>query len=113
PRPLRIGIDAHAIGHRKTGNERFVANLIPALREICSHDLVLLFTDRRAAAMWRDRPGFHVRVLRVRNPLVRIPVALPLAASRERLDVLLVQYHGPPALGPPLVTVVHDIAFAV
>ena len=112
-RRLRIGIDAHAIGARKTGNERFVANLIPALRRACRHDLVLLFTDRQAARDWQGRPGVEVRLIRPSSPFVRIPISLPWVSAREGLDVLLVQYHGPPVLGPPLVTVVHDVAFRV
>lgn len=47
---LRIGIDAHANGERRTGNERFMANLIPALRELRPHELFLYFTKPTAAA---------------------------------------------------------------
>jgi glycosyltransferase involved in cell wall biosynthesis len=37
----------------------------------------------------------------------------PTAARRDRLDALLVQYVGPPFAACPVVTVVHDVAFAV
>ena len=110
---LRIGIDAHAIGERKTGNERFVANLIPALRALCDHELVLYFTRPEAAAEWRGVPRTSVRLLRPSHPLARIPFTLPYRAARDRLDVLFVQYTTPPVLGCPVVTVVHDVAFGL
>jgi glycosyltransferase involved in cell wall biosynthesis len=110
-RRLRIGIDAHAIGERKTGNERFISHVVRELQAICDHNLVLYFTDPVSAGLWRsDR--VLVRVLRPKQPVLRIALALPIAARRDRLDVLLVQYTGPPILSCPLVTVVHDISFA-
>lgn len=111
-RPLRIGIDAHAIGERKTGNERFIANLIPALRRLCDHEMVLYFTDAEAAAAWPPAVRTEARVLRPGHRLVRIPLTLPYRAARDRLDVLLVQYTGPPVIRCPVVTVVHDVGFA-
>jgi glycosyltransferase involved in cell wall biosynthesis len=108
---LRIGIDAHAIGERKTGNERFASGVIPALRAACEHELVLYFTDPAAAKAWSGLERTRTRVLRPRHPLLRIPFVLPAVAAWDGLDVLLVQYTGPPLLGRPLVTVVHDVAF--
>jgi glycosyltransferase involved in cell wall biosynthesis len=112
-RRLRIGIDAHAIGERKTGNERFISNLIPALRGLCDHELVLYFTRPEAAAEWGQASRQEVHVLKPGHPLARIPFALPYRARRDRLDVLLVQYTGPPIVGCPIVTVVHDVAYAL
>lgn len=112
PRRLRIGLDAHAIGTRRTGNERFMANVVRELRRITDHELVLYFTDAEAAEGWRGLPATRVRLLRPAGPLVRIPLGLPLQALRDRLDVLFVQYTGPPVSPCPVVTVVHDVAFA-
>ena len=110
---LRIGIDAHAMGERKTGNERFIANLIPALRARCDHDLILYVTNDEAARALTSRrlERTVVRTIRPTNPLIRVPLGLPIRASRDRLDVLLVQYVAGPAVPCPVVTVVHDVAF--
>lgn len=108
-RRLRIGIDAHAIGERRTGNERFIANVLRELRDLCDHEFVLFFTSTRAAHEWA---GWHSRVIRPRSPWLRIPFSLPMAARRERLDVLLTQYTAPRWPGCPVVTVVHDVSFA-
>ena len=110
---MRIGVDAHAIGERRTGNERFTANLVRGLRAISDHELVLYFTNADAAGRWRDLDCTLVRVLRPAHPAARIPAILPFRAWRDGLDVLLVQYAGPPLVPCPLVTVVHDVAFAL
>jgi glycosyltransferase involved in cell wall biosynthesis len=112
-RRLRLGIDAHAIGERRTGNERFIANVVRELRGLCEHELVLYFTRPESAAAWPSSPGTEVRLLRPANPVLRIPVVLPVRAFRDRLDALLVQYTGPPFVSCPVVTVVHDVAFAL
>src|SRR5437870_4907866 len=104
---LRLGIDAHVVGDRKTGNERFVANLLPALRAITSHQLVLYFTHAEAARPWRSAPRTEVRMLRPKHPLVRVPISLAALAARDRLDALLVQYTAPPVVSCPVVTVIH------
>src|SRR5207245_5451364 len=108
---LRLGIDAHVIGDRKTGNEQFMANLLPALRAITSHRLVLYFTHAEAARPWRSTPGTEVRMLRPKHPLVRVPISLAALAARDRPDALLVQYTAPPVVPCPVVTVIHDVAF--
>jgi glycosyltransferase involved in cell wall biosynthesis len=112
-RPLRLGIDAHVIGDRKTGNERFMTNMLEALRPLTRHELVLYFTHPEAAEPWRGLERTSVRIIRPNHPLVRVPVSLALLAARDRLDALLVQYTAPPVVNCPVVTVVHDVAFAV
>jgi glycosyltransferase involved in cell wall biosynthesis len=111
---LRIGIEAHVVGRRQTGNERVVTNLVTALLGACDHQLVLYFTHPEAAASWRARghPRTLVRLIRAAHPLVRIPLVLPLRAARDRLDVLLSHVNRPPVAPCPVVTLVHDVAFA-
>lgn len=112
-RRLRIGIDVHQIGERQTGNERFIANLVPAIRAACDHDLVLYFTHADALSAWPAMPRTTTRLVRPAAAPVRIPVSLAWHALRDHLDVLLVQYTGPPLASCPVVTVVHDVAFAL
>lgn len=109
---LRIGIDAHAVGERATGNERFIANVAREMRALCDHELVLFFTAPEAATAWPVDERTRVRVVRPANPLLRVPFAMPRAARRERLDALLVQYLAPRSPGCPVVSVVHDVSFA-
>ncbi|HET9050567.1 MAG TPA: glycosyltransferase family 1 protein [Candidatus Dormibacteraeota bacterium] len=111
PRRLRIGVDAHAIGERKTGNERFIAGVLGELAGCADHEVVAYVTERSALDRLRDG-GTHVRLMRPRSPALRICAVLPHLARRDRLDVLLVQGTLPPRPGCPVVSVVHDVAFA-
>jgi glycosyltransferase involved in cell wall biosynthesis len=110
---LRIGIDAHAIGKRQTGNERFTANLIRGLRAICDHDLVLYFGHAEAARSWPPHPRTHVRLMRPDHAASRLLWNLPIGARRDRLDALIAQYVRPVWVPCPVLTVVHDVSFAV
>lgn len=111
---LRIGVAAHKLGREGTSADRVVSNLIMALRDVCDHDLVLYLTDPEATERWRSRGYFRttVRLLRPSHPLVRLPLALPLAAARDNLDVLLAHVHRPPASPCPVVCLVNDVSFA-
>lgn len=109
----RIGIDAHAIGERLTGNETYITNLIQGLLDLDSqHEFVLFFTQEEAANRWQQS---HDRIRAVlahpAQPLLRVPLVMPWLARREKIDLLHVQYVGPPHLPVPLVTTVHDISF--
>jgi glycosyltransferase involved in cell wall biosynthesis len=112
--PLRIGIEAHVVNSRPSGNGRVVANLIRALQTETAHELFVYFTDARAAAMWKalGLPRLTVRLLRGSNPAVRIPLGQPLRAARDGLDVFLAHDNSPPLAPCPVVTLVHDMAFA-
>ncbi len=112
-RRLRIGIDAHAVGERQTGNERFIANVVRALRAVCDHDLVLYVGSTAAADGFGALDRVETRVLRPNHPAARLLWSFPVVGRRDRLDALLVQYVGPPFAPCPVVTVVHDVAFAV
>jgi glycosyltransferase involved in cell wall biosynthesis len=111
---LRIGIEAHVVGPRPSGNGRVVANLISSLAAETTHELFAYFTDRSTTEAWLARriPNLTPRLVRPRTPFVRIPLGLPLAAARDRLDVFLAHDNRPPIAPCPVVTLVHDVAFA-
>jgi glycosyltransferase involved in cell wall biosynthesis len=112
---MRIGIDVHAAEADGTGNASYIRGLIGGLLSVAaSHDLILYATDRNYP-FYRTIEGRGARVvlreLRPRTPLIRIPVALALAAARDALDVLHVQYVAPPLLRGRLVATIHDLGF--
>ncbi|MHB1391449.1 MAG: glycosyltransferase family 4 protein [Thermoleophilia bacterium] len=109
----RIGIDAHAIGEKLTGNETYVSNLVEALIELdMSHELVLFFTKPDARETWQQsHAGLETVLVRLEQPLVRIPLLTPWLVWRQAIDLLHVQYVGPPLMTAPLVAVIHDISF--
>ncbi len=114
-RPLRIGIDAHMVGERETGNETVILGLAEGLCALTSPHEYRLLTPRpeRLRGVVDGRvPGTRLRVRRT-LPLpapLRIPFGLPLAARHARLDLLHVTYVAPP-VSAPVVLLVHDVAY--
>lgn len=109
-RPLRLGLDAHTVGRRQTGNERYVVELGNALAAR-SDVAVIAYVDKGIA--WPARRGRTPRLqpLSMRASQLRIPFELPVRARRDRVDLLQVNYVAPPVAGVPVVTVVHDLSF--
>ena len=111
--PLRVGLDAHVVGRRKTGNETYVLGLGTALA--AREDVhVTAFLDR--ATDWPgDRGGGlatpEVRSLRVRGSHARLLLDLPLRARAAGSELLHVQYVAPPLAGVPTIVAVHDLSF--
>ena len=105
---MRIGIDAHTLGQRKTGNETYVRNLIRELSARGDADLEYVFyhLDGVETPPWRGQS----RVV-AGHPFVRIPLVFPLALRRDRVDVAHFQYVMPPVSPCRAVVVIHDISY--
>lgn len=113
---MRVGIDAHFIGNQQTGNETYTRSLIRNLAAVDPdpNDYSLYLTNAEAAATSIvPDPRFHKRLLRPKNPLVRIPCVLPWEVTRRPVDVLHTHYTVPPFLPRTTRTVVtiHDVSW--
>lgn len=108
PDPIRVGIDAHVVGHRQTGNERYIVGLVDALARRDDVDPIV-YLDPGEAWSGRSQPETHPLVSRRR--IRRLALDLPRQARRDNVDLLQVQYVRPPVSRVPVVSVVHDISF--
>ena len=112
---MRIGLDLHVLGGRRTGTETYLENLVVQFSGLGSPHAFWLFTmDRtRTRAGIVQHPDFHTVVLpRVPLPVQRF-LLLPWVALRERLDILHVQRVAPWRIstrGVRVVVTIHDIA---
>lgn len=107
-----FGIDAHAVGANLTGNETYVTNLVNAMVKLgTGHEFTVLYTHPKAALYWQGKQGLNLVRVRPEHPLVRIPLVMPWLVQRHNLDLLHVQYVGPPFLTAPLIVTIHDISF--
>jgi glycosyltransferase involved in cell wall biosynthesis len=108
--PIRVAIDAHVVGTRKTGNETYVVNLVDALVRRDDVDPIVYVNE---GAPWSGDPATvpHVRSLRLSAPQLRIPIELPYRIRRDRARLLHVQYVTPPVLSVPVVAAIHDVSF--
>jgi glycosyltransferase involved in cell wall biosynthesis len=111
--PLKIAIDAHAVGTGLAGNESYVTNLIEALAEVDTRNSYTLYvTKREAMERYRGRwPHVAVRLTQPHTPLVRIPLTLVAELRRRPVDLLHVQYTAPPLPPCPVVATIHDLSF--
>lgn len=109
---MRVGIDAHMVGERETGNETYIVGLAEGLRALGSPHTYRLLTPHpeRLHRLGEGTGDVRARrTLRLPAPL-RIPFGLPVASRHERLDLLHVTYVAPPA-SVPVVVLVHDVAY--
>src|ERR1700740_1619347 len=108
---MRIGIDAHCIGRRKTGNETYTYNLV--------RHLDLLDPDGTDYIVYVTAKALHngaaLLGLRSRTKLIwpdgayfRIPVGFALESRAEKLDLFHAQYFLPHHLSCRTVLTVHD-----
>ena len=108
----RIAIDAHMVGTGETGNETYVRGLVGGLRRVDHrNDYLLYTTDPRRLPAELTGPRFRPRRLRPAANLPRVGVATPLAAWRDRLDLLHATYTLPPLLPCRSVVTVHDVSY--
>lgn len=107
---LRVALDAHTVGRRQTGNERYVVELANALALRDDVQVIAYLDEGQAWPVGEGRPP-DLRHLRFRQPQLRIPLELPVRARRDRADLLHVSYVAPPIAGLPVVTTVHDLSF--
>jgi glycosyltransferase involved in cell wall biosynthesis len=96
---LRVGIDLSPLALTRAGTARYISNLVAALEQ------------EDALELRRYRFGGEGRATKLVRDLVWYPAALPLAARRDRVDVL----HCPALRAPlrtslSLVVTIHDLA---
>jgi glycosyltransferase involved in cell wall biosynthesis len=108
---LRVGLDAHVIGRRRTGNEAYARGLALALAARPDVDLTLYLDPDVEWPGGGTGATPRLKRLRAARPEPRIAFELPIRASMDRLDVLHVQYVAPPLSTVPVATTVHDMSF--
>jgi glycosyltransferase involved in cell wall biosynthesis len=106
--PIRVALDAHVVGRRKTGNETYIVNLAEALAR---RDDVEPTVYLDAGTAWPSTAVLRRRDLRWRAPYLRVPLELPFRAKRDGAQLLHVQYVAPPVARLPIVTAIHDVSF--
>ena len=108
PVPIRVAVDAHVVGRRKTGNETYIVNLAEALARRDDVEPTV-WVDARVA--WPSPTELRRRDLRWFAPYLRVPIELPFKAKRDGAQLLHVQYVAPPIARLPVVTAIHDVSF--
>ena len=109
---MRIGIDAHYVGVRHSGNEQYFEGLIRALlRHQAPEHGYFVFSYRAAAApLLPGAQATHIPFAR-RSVWWQRGVELPWQARRLQLDVLHVPFNFLPLGRHRTVVTIHDLGF--
>ncbi len=107
--PLRVGIDAHTIGQRVTGNEVYIRSLIHKYAGLDRSAEFTAYIASPKAKAWIPE-NFNVAYVS-RNPFVRLGLELSLELSKNPADLLHVQYTAPLFCPAPVVVTVHDVSY--
>lgn len=105
---IRVALDAHVVGRRKTGAETYIVNLAEALGRREDVDPIV-YLD--AGTVWPGPTALDRRDLHWRAPQLRVPLELPFRAKRDGARLLHVQFVAPPMARLPVVTAIHDLSF--
>src|SRR5215510_9834110 len=111
---MRIGVDAHAVGHKLTGNETYIRNLLREyVRAGRCQDLICYLSSAPVlppvVANLLDL-GLDSRFVSS-NPFIRLGLDLPRRSRLDNLDLLHVQYTAPLVCPVPIVTTIHDVSY--
>ena len=106
---MRIGIDAHMLGDRSGGNERFYENILLHMDVPDGWSIFLFLREGADAGRYGGR--FQIRRLKSRGAADRYLRELPRLSRELRLDVLHTQYFIPFRRSCGTVCTIHDICF--
>lgn len=109
---MKIGIDAHVLGKKLGGVERFVAELVKALPTLTPEHQYVIFVTKNAYKTLKMQSTRQVTFvpLAFANPLLERLILLPWLVWQHRLDALLVQRLAPWFCGDcKLMVTIHDL----
>src|SRR5688572_2144026 len=111
--PLRIGLDAHMVGTRETGNETYVVQLAAALARFGEYDYQLYTPHPEKLSPEVMGIELPVRTFPNVPSFVRIPLLYPYLMQKDRISLMHMTYIAPPIAPCPIVLAVHDVSYRV
>lgn len=110
---MRIAIDAHHIGDRRTGTETYLYHLVKNLAALEPNgERYSVYLNRGAEIEGlAGKPNFETRNLPTARRAIRYGVFYPVESWRNRFDVLHTQFTVPPSLKGRSVVTVHDLCY--
>jgi len=109
---MKIGIDAHVLGKKLGGVERFVAELVKQLPQLTPEHQYVIFVTKAAFVTLQHQSTRQVQYapLTFSNPLIERLILLPWLVKKHQLDALMVQRLAPWFCGKcKLIVTIHDL----
>src|SRR5579863_5101400 len=107
--PMRIAVDAHAIGRHLTGNEVYVRSLLREFATLDPESEFVAYISEPGAETLVPRP-FKARHVAA-DPYFRLGWDLSRHLSEDKPDLVHLQYTAPLINRTPVVVTVHDVSF--
>lgn len=108
---VRVVIDAHMLGSGETGNETYIANLLPNLSGLIDEEYAAAVMPNTKLPPDINATDLQLLPLRPSGNWMRLVYTLPTLCQRWRAEILHVTYVGPFVLSCPLVVSLHDVAY--
>jgi len=108
----RVGFDAHVLTGKHQGSRTFLENLLREIGEVDRQNEYLIYSyDPAVTSRLFPYPNFFHHRIAVTSAVPRLMLYWELARRRDRLDVLVTQYIGPPLYRGAQFVVIHDLLF--
>ena len=111
---MRVGIDAHCLGQKKTGNETYTHSLVKHLSQLARDGVeYTIYVSQNGESQGRQfsEEWFRSKLIRPASPLIRIPIGFAIESRMRKLDVLHTQYLLPHHVKCRTVLTVHDVLY--
>jgi len=110
---MKIGIDAHTLGSKSSGNENYYLQLLQDLARAQPNGnrYTIYYTHLQGLPKIPVVSHFELKRIRQVNPFIRIPLSFPFEFQRGKLDVFHAQFIIPPFCNCKSVTTIPDILF--
>jgi len=108
---MKILLDAHMLGKKETGNERYWKNLALSLTKFINPKNIILYSNLPKEKLPEEFKNFTVFTPKFKNGLYRIFFGFNQAIKKFKPDLIHVQNFAPFKKNIPIVNTVHDICF--
>jgi len=108
---MKILLDAHMLGQKETGNERYWKNLSLSLAKFINPKNIILYSNLPKEKLSEEFQKFTVFTPKFKNGLYRIFFGFNQAIEKFKPDLIHVQNFAPLKKTIPIINTVHDVCF--
>jgi len=108
---MKILLDAHMLGQKETGNERYWKNLALSLAKFINPKNIILYSNLPKEKLPKEFQKFIIFTPKFKNGFFRIFFGFNQAIKKFKPDLIHVQNFAPFKKTIPIINTVHDVCF--
>lgn len=108
---MKILIDAHMLGEKKTGTERYWKNLILSIKDYLDPKKIYLYCNLPKEKLPKEFHQFNIYTPKYKNGFYRIFFGFNQAIKKIKPDLIHVQNFTPFFKTIPIINTIHDLCF--